>query len=188
MRTALLTILLTLLASACATPIEPLSTTEAALASSNCSFIPGCRHLEEAADGRFSGSVMEYVDAAGSVQTRLAVSYEEVPSAFSFVPCQAPVSEQKVTLLFVTGPTNARVVLTRPMAITCPSQWGDNGGHPNRASFSVAKDEDPALWDALFPVRPDGSRWYALQVAASNSRGAWESRYGQNYALVMHPR
>jgi hypothetical protein len=74
------------------------------------------------------------------------------------------------------------------MTVLCPTSYGDNGGHPNRAFFSVTDEEAPDLWDALFPLQQGGARWYALQVALNNAEGQWDSRYGQNYRLVLRPR
>lgn len=74
------------------------------------------------------------------------------------------------------------------MTVSCPTSYGDNGGLTNSASFSVAEDAEPELWDTLFPPQADGSRWYALRLAVANAHGAWDSRYGDDYRLVLRPR
>ena len=66
--------------------------------------------------------------------------------------------------------------------------YGDNGGHANYASFNIIEDEEPELWNTLFPLQANGTRWYALQIAATNARGEWDSRDAANYRLVLKPR
>ena len=81
---------------------------------------------------------------------------------------------------------DGRAPVTRTAPVLCPTSW-NNPGLSNSASLSIG-DDDPELWDTLFRPQPDGARWYALQVAAVNAHGAWDSRFGQNYRLVLQPR
>ena len=153
----------------------------------NCSFIPGCKQLLEATDGPFTVSLITTESDAGAQRRRLSVVYTE-PVERSFLVCDRFPRQPALSLVFVTGPENARKPFIRPAPASCPTSFGDPGGVSNSATFSLAEDEDPVAWDALFPRQPDGSRWYALQVAASNARGQWDSRFGQNYRLVLRPR
>ena len=111
---------------------------------------------------------------------RLTVTYRE-PLDSSFLLCRLFPAQPDVTLVFVVGDR----AVSRPMRVSCPRSWGDNGGSTNDAMFSVTEHEDPALWSTLFPPRADGSRWYALRVAATNAHGRWDSRYGNDYRLVF---
>jgi hypothetical protein len=186
-----LTILLALpIAAGCNTELEPepLGSNESAQTSGgNCSFIPGCKDLLEASDGAFSASVMTYDDALGKQRRRLAVSYRE-PIDSSFLLCRLFPSQPNASAVMVIGPEAARTSVNRPMSVSCPTSYGDNGGQSNSASFSIVEDEEPALWDMLFPPQADGARWYALQIAATNAHGQWDSRYGHNYRLVLRSR
>jgi hypothetical protein len=128
----------------------------------------------EANDGPFWASV---------ANGRLTVTYRE-PYDSSFLLCRLFPGQPDVTLLFVVGDRS----LTRSMRVSCPRSWGDNGGSTNDATFSITDQEDPVLWNVLFPPRPDGSRWYALRVAATNAHGQWDSRYGNDYRLVLAAR
>ncbi len=176
---------------ACASPhddgAEDVVASESAQTSSNCSFIPGCKRLLEASDGPFSATVMTYSDAEGQERRRLSLTYREAPSS-SFLLCHLFPSQPNVTSVFILGPEHARTSVRRPMSVSCPTSYGDNGGLTNSASLGVVEDADQELWDTLFPPHADGSRWFALEVAATNAWGAWDSRYGQNYRLVFAPR
>lgn len=175
-------------AAGCAAETEPVASQESAQTStSNCSFIPGCKHLLEAGDGPLSASLMTYEDAAGQQHRRLAIHYRE-PYGSSFLLCRLWPRQPPASLVFVFGPEEARTSLSRPMTVSCPTSYGDNGGLTNSASFSVAEDAEPELWDTLFPPQADGSRWYALRLAVANAHGAWDSRYGDDYRLVLRPR
>jgi hypothetical protein len=90
--------------------------------------------------------------------------------------------------VFVTGPERARVSVERPLGLSCPTAYGDNPGATNSAYFQISADEDPELWNTLFPAAADGSRWFAVQVALRNAFDQWDSRYGHNYRLVLRPR
>ncbi len=129
--------------------------------------------LLEARDGPFFASVQD---------RRLAVTYRE-PHDSSFLQCEL-FQKPKLTLVFVVGETS----LSREMTVFCPRSHGDNGGATNTAMFILRADDDAALWDALFPPAPDGTRWYALRVAAQSSFGRWDSRFGADYRLVLEPR
>jgi hypothetical protein len=96
-------------------------------------------------------------------------------------------NQPNLNLVFVLGEGDEARSLTRPMRVDCPKSFGDNVSQVNSASLTVVEDEDEALWNTLFPAAPDGSRWFALQVAVSNANGAWDSRHGQNYRLVLAP-
>ena len=153
----------------------------------NCSFIPGCKQLLEAGDGPFKASLITTANDAGEQRSRLSVTYTE-PVGRSFLVCDRFPRQPALSLVFVTGPENARTPVTRSAPASCPTSYGDNGGASNSATFSLTEEEDPVAWEALFPRQPDGSRWYAMQVAASNARGEWDSQYGANYRLVLRPR
>ena len=141
----------------------------------------------EASDGPFKASLITTKDDAGVPRRRLSVVYTE-PVGRSFLVCDRFPRQPPLSLVFVTGPENARTSITRLAPASCPRSYGDNGGFSNSATFNLAEDEDPVGWEALFPRQPDGSRWYAMQVAASNDRGEWDSRFGENYRLVLQPR
>ena len=153
----------------------------------NCSFIPGCKQLLEASDGPFKASLITTESDAGVQRHRLSVVYTE-PVGRSFLVCDRFPQQPPLSLVFITGPENARTSITRLAPASCPTSYGDNGSASNSATFSLTEDEDPAAWEALFPRQPDGSRWYAMQIAASNARGQWDSRFGANYRLVLQPR
>lgn len=125
----------------------------------------------QASDGPFWASM---------ANGRLTVTYRE-PLDSSFLLCRLFPSQPDVTIVFVVGDRAVR----RSMRVSCRRSWGDNGGSTNDATFSVTEQEDPALWSTLFPPRADGSRWYALRVAATNAHGQWDSRYGNDYRLVF---
>lgn len=164
---------------------EPLGFSESAQNSGNCSAQAGCDVIG-ASDGPFQASIEAYKDALGGPHRRLRVVYSE-PLNSSFLLCRLFPMQQNATLVFVVGKEAARVSVSRPMTVLCPNSYGDNGGHPNRAFFSVTDEEAPELWDTLFPPQEGGARWYALQVALNNAEGAWDSRYGHNYRLVLRP-
>jgi hypothetical protein len=164
---------------------EPDGIRESAL-SENCSFIPGCHELLEASDGPFAASVMTYTHD-GETRRRLAVTYHERAGS-QFLLCSRFPNQPALTLVFVVGEGTAATSINQAMRVDCPSSWGDNVGQPNTASFSVVEDTQPALWDSVFPPALDGERWFALQLAATNAHGAWDSKYGTNYRLVLAPR
>jgi hypothetical protein len=126
----------------------------------------------EANDGPFWASVSN---------GRLTITYRE-PLSSSFLLCRLFPAQPDVTLLLVVGDRS----VSRSMRVSCPRSWGDNGGSTNDATFSITEQDDPALWNDLFPPHADGSRWYALRVAATNAHGQWDSRYGQDYRLVFN--
>lgn len=171
----------------CAEP-EPLQTSESELdKAGNCSFIPGCKQLLDASDGPFSASLTVRERAGGGEQRDLSVTYRPPPeSSFLDSECARFPGQPSVTLVFVVGPEGARTSVQRPMTVSCPRSYGDNLQHPNNARFSVNSD-DP-LWDVLFPPKADGSRWYAARVALVDTRGVWDSRFGDDYRLVLTPR
>jgi len=169
--------------ASCSSVAEEAPPAESALTDGNCSFIPGCRELLESSDGPFHASVMTRDDGSGARST-FSIGYRR--GALDF--CSQIQARRRIRVLFVTGPEHARESVEREMSISCPQEWGDNPGSEDRASWSVGQQDDPALWDALFPRRPDGSRWYAVQVAATNDLGEWDSRYGDNYRLVLKAR
>lgn len=176
-------------AAGCSADLEPapVDTAESAQTSSNCGFIPGCKELLEASDGPFSASVMTYEDASGTERRRLSITYREPPSS-SFLLCSLFPRQPDADLVFVVGEADARRSVRRAMTVSCPTSYGDNLGQSNTASFGILQDEEPELWDTLFPPHADGSRWYALRLAAANAHGAWDSRFGDDYRLVLHPR
>jgi len=161
---------------------EPSSAVSVPLIRSNCSFIPGCVDLLEASDGPFHVSVTTYQTDAG-VERFLHVRYVEAPYG-KFLMCHLFPGQPALSLVFVLG----GAAVTRPMRTDCPTSWGDNGGVSNSATLWLKESDDPGLWDTLFPRAADGSRWYAVQLAAANASGAWDSRYGRNYRLVLAPR
>jgi len=140
-----------------------------------------------ATDGPFNAYVTTSVDGAGATRTRLTVTYTE-PYNRSFLLCERFPGQPKLSLVLVFGPDHARSSMTQEMNVSCPRSYGDNGGASNSATWSVTAEDDPQLWDTLFPPRADGSRWYALRVAAKNAAGVWDSRYGNDYRLVMRGR
>jgi hypothetical protein len=183
-------LLVSLLATACAAEAEPESprSDDAALAArTNCSFIPGCKELLEASDGPFYANLVTVDDGTGRERHRLAVLYRESP-ATSLLLCRLFPQQPPLSLVFVTGPEGARVSVSRSVPAMCPTSFGDNPGLTNSASFGLDEDDDPTLWNTLFPRQPDGSRWYALRVAAVNAHGTWDSRSGHDYRLVLRPR
>jgi hypothetical protein len=163
---------------------EGIGSSENAQSSASCG--QGCDSLV-ASDGPFVASIDTYKDALGNTHRRLSVGYSE-PLNSSFLLCRLFPRQPKATLVFVVGPEGARISVSRPMTASCPSSYGDNGGHPNHAFFSVTDEEAPDLWDTLFPPQAGGARWYALQVALNNAEGQWDSRYGHNYRLVFRSR
>ncbi len=160
----------------------------AAESESNCSFIPGCLNLLEGGDGPMLGSVKTYEDAEGQTRQQLWLTYLEDPET-QFLLCHRFPNQPPVSLLFIAGPDGAQsTVATKELRVDCPRSYGDNLGSRNSASFVLDRDDDPMLWDTVFPPAEDGSRWFALQVALVNDWGQWDSRYGQNYRLVLEPR
>ena len=165
---------------------ESLGSSESAQTSGNCTAQAGCDAIG-AYDGPFQASIDTYKDALGKQHRSLSVGYSE-PLNSSFLLCRLFPMQPKANLVFVVGPEAARVSVRRPMTVLCPTSYGDNGGHPNHAFFSVTDEEAPDLWDTLFPPQAGGARWYALQVALNNAEGQWDSRYGHNYRLVFRSR
>ena len=155
---------------------------------SNCSFVPGCRRLLEADARPFVASLMTFDDPQGrGIREQLLVNYLEPPSR-SFLPCSDYREPRTVSFVFVYGPPEARRSLTREASVACANSYGDGQREHHRATLVIDKGEDPEVWDTLFPPARDGSRWYALEIAAVNHRGTWESRFGANYGLVFAPR
>ncbi len=130
---------------------------------------------------------MILADGQGGERHLLHVSYRQAPDS-SFLLCRLFPEQPPLTLVFVTGPEHDRVSVRRSAVVMCSSSWGDNPGLTESATFMVEQGEDPVLWDALFPPRSDGSRWFALRAAAVNAHGAWDSRFGEDYRLVLRPR
>ena len=177
---------LSLSLGACAS-VEPDTSGTDESAVGNCGFIPGCLELREASAGPFIASVMTREEPGGAIRRSLAVTYRE-PVGSSFLLCSRFPNQPALTAVFVLGAGGARTSVARPMRVDCPTSWGDNGGQTNSATLSVDEQLDPALWDTLFPPAADGARWFALELAATNAAGAWDSRYGANYQLVLEPR
>lgn len=150
---------------------------------SNCTHIPGCLEYLGASDGPFHASVITS-QGDGGLERTLYIRYEEGPHR-GFLPCQLFPRQPPLNLVFVLGSPGAQTSVTEPMRVECPTSYGDNLGLSNTAWLSLKQSDDPALWDTLFPPRADGSRWYAVQLAASNVWGVWDSRYGRNYRLVF---
>jgi hypothetical protein len=132
---------------------------------------------------------MRYVDRDGRERHTVHVAYKEPPNA-SFLQCYLPDARRSVTVVFVTGPEHARTALEKSTTIACPRSAPGDGSdrYQNTATFSFDVEEEPALYDTLLPPAADGSRWLALQVAAVNASGQWESRFGANYRLVLRSR
>ena len=145
---------------------------------------PGLPSSVGASDGPFRAYIQTTVDAAGATRTRLSVTYAE-PYDRSFLLCERFPRQPKLPLVLTFGSDDNRRSISREMEVSCPRSYGDNGGATNSASWGVTAEEDPQLWDTLFPRRPNGTRWYALRVAATNAAGTWDSRYGHDYRLVM---
>ena len=150
----------------------------------NCSFIPGCTSLLEAADGPFYASIMDFDDQNGLARRQLSIVYRESPD-LDFLLCSQFPRQPDLTLTFVVGPEDARESFDVKMRTDCPRAFGDNPGASNSAVFSVFEDEDPMFWEELFPPARDGTRWFALQVAAVNENGQWDSLNGNNYRLLL---
>lgn len=153
---------------------------------SNCSFIPGCRYLLEAKEGPFFASVTEIEVAPGKIEHRLSITYYELGDHISMMCYGGSVHD--LTLVFVVGPEASRESVKVPMEVSCSDLEGNNSVQPNVASWSMTYKSNPVMWHTLFPQQSDGSRWYAIEVAVTNSRGDWDSRFGQNYHLVLKPR
>jgi hypothetical protein len=135
-------------------------------------------------DGPLHATLTTTVDANHDERNRLSITYRE-PYGASFLLCHRFPNQPRLALVFVLGPEGAQTSVSRSMEVMCPTSYGDNVGQTNSASLTIAQDNDPAFWDTLFPPSADGSRWYALQLAANNAYGAWDSRYGHNYRLVL---
>jgi hypothetical protein len=71
--------------------------------------------------------------------------------------------------------------------------------NPGRAVFSLRKSADEALWNKLFPLKPDGTRWYAMQLAfkgqglhgpvfgtVNRNHVVWDSDYRNNYHVIFN--
>jgi hypothetical protein len=172
-------------AAGCATTSEPTASQESEQTSaSNCGFIPGCKSLLEASDGPMIASLMTFEDADGNERQQLSVTYKE-PYGSHFLLCRLFPRQPDATAVFVLG---SEASVSRSMRVSCPTSWGDNLGQQNYATLVIAADEEPALWDTLFPPQSNGERWYALRVAMTNAHGAWDSRFGHDYRLVLQPR
>jgi hypothetical protein len=130
----------------------------------------------------FFASVMTYTDASGLERRRLSISYTAGASS-PFLLCHLFPHQADASLVFALGDRS----IARPMDVSCPGATGSLGLADN-ASFGIVEDADPALWNELFPARPDGSRWFALRIAARNEWGQWDSRFGQDYRLLLAPR
>jgi hypothetical protein len=178
----------TLFAAGCAADHAPAETTDdeqsAQTSPGGCSSGVGCAESLGATNGPFVASITTSAGADGVPRRRLVVTYRE-PIDSKVLLCHLFPNEPAASLVFVVGPEGDRTSLTGTMDVSC--LVGDPGGHPNTASFRLVEDEQPELWDALFPPRPDGSRWFALQVALANARGGWDSNFGQNYGLMLEP-
>jgi len=190
MRGVLVTATVSLMGCAPTEADAPASSTDVSeqILANNCATIPECKELLTASEGPFKASLMTTEDAAGVQRRRLTVVYTEPTDRPFLVWCDRSPNPPALSLVFITGPENARTSITRPAPESCPTSYGDGARFPNSATFSLVEDEDPVSWETLFPRQPNGSRWYALQVAASNARGQWDSRFGNNYPLVLEPR
>jgi hypothetical protein len=152
---------------------EPSAATARAIRT-RCDFVPGCVEAFETRQGPF---VADFSKTDSGLR-RLTVRYVEPPEG-RLLRCGVRIPPPSI--VFVVGDRS----IVRPMNLSCPGTWGDNGGAPNVAVFTLFEEADPALWDAIFPPQADGSRWYALQVALVNGRGEWDSRHGANYRLIL---
>ena len=155
---------------------------ESALVTSSCPFGPGCQ-TTSTRNGPLTFSVSTSADKARLI----SVMYREDINA-RFLLCERFPSQPAITLVFIVGPHHARQVVQLPMNVSCPRSYGDNGSAVNWASMTLRETDNPGLWNTLFPLLPDGSRWFAVQVALVNAAGAWDSRYGANYSLVLDRR
>jgi hypothetical protein len=169
------------LVAGCAAESNPddVSSSESGLGSSQSSL--------GASDGPFSASITTYVDAAGVQRQNLRLGYTEALDS-SFLACHQFPYQRDIAAVFVTGPEGARLATNLPMRVNCPRSYGDNGGVSNNAFLIVERDESPELWDTLFPPQADGSRWYAMRLAARSANGAWDSRFGADYRLILRPQ
>lgn len=147
-----------------------------------CDSNPGCQHVSTR-NGPLAFTVTTFPDRARA----LRVTYEERLDS-SFLLCSRFPEQPAVTLVFVVGPEHARQIVELPMKVSCPRSYGDNLSAVNSALFTLRESDDPALWNTLFPRLADGTRWFALQLALRNADGAWDSRYGANYSLVLDRR
>ena len=144
-----------------------------------CDFNSTCQYVSTR-NGPLTFTVTTFPDKARA----LRVTYEERLDS-SFLLCSRFPNQPAVTLVFVVGPEHARQTVQLPMKVSCPRSYGDNGGVLNSALLTLRESDDPALWNTLFPRLSDGTRWFAVQLALLNDAGAWDSRYGANYPLVL---
>jgi hypothetical protein len=179
---------LPLLAAGCGTegaPVAPTGSDRSAQTSPGaCAPGPDCSESLGDDAGPFVASITTSADADGVPRRRLVVTYRE-PIDSKILLCRLFPHQPAASLVFVVGPEGERASIMGSMDVSCPV--GDPGGHPATATFRLVESERPELWDALFPPRPDGSRWYALQIALVNAVGEWDSNFGQNYGLVVDP-
>ena len=166
-------------ASALVTSDDTTDTQGSPLARGTCDSTPGGQSVSTS-NGPLTFTLTTFPDK----DRGLSVTYRERIDS-SFLLCHRFPNQPAVTLVFVVGPEHARQAVQLPMEVSCPRSYGDNGSAVNSASLSLREADDPALWNTLFPLLPDGTRWFAVQLALVNAAGAWDSRYGGNYALVL---
>ena len=62
---------------------------------------------------------------------------------------------------------------------------GDTGGNLPSATLTISEVRNPELWNRLFPINSDGTRWLALEFAVTNMAERWDSRNGDNYHAIL---
>lgn len=111
----------------------------------------------------------------------LEVSYKNPNLCYSWSYGPTPINGE-VKMVFVLEQENGGVKsVTLPLSISC---------RPAKASASTIVwkrdlNNPQELFNKIFPLREDGTRWFAAKVAISLPHGQWDSNYGQNYSIVL---
>lgn len=134
--------------------------------------------------GTFFASLSAFKSPNGATHHTFVISYKENPKA-GIVVCRSNVS-----FVFIVGADNGghRESIKVRGDKFCPGDFGDNPGSVNSVSWRVDELENPELWNKLFPLRKDGTRWYAVQVAVTNNYNQWDSDFGNNYRIILNKK
>jgi hypothetical protein len=103
-------------------------------------------------------------------------------------PCVEP--RTPVYAVLTTGPQHHRTSIVLPMQSLCHPDFRDAFYTPGRAYLTVMASYS-GIWDRLFPLREDGSRWYAIQVAfttrpqTTDPEASWDSNWNNDYRIVL---
>ncbi len=166
-----------------------------------CREIPGCADLKVGEKGPVRATLMLRNDVIDNGASRwvhtLKVTYvdtylERNESRLNICSSGSSDAESghvgnrvasSASVVFLS-PNNPRTVLAqKSMHAECaaPNDFPIRG----RATWSVDLEDDPSLYNALFPLSQAGSRASRLVVAFSNDQTAWDDNSGQNYTLEL---